>query len=310
MDSIPIFIMLVGLPASGKSTYAQELAKEYNSTVFSSDALRAELWGDESIQGDNTKLFTELHRRIKDCLREGNSVTYDATNINYKQRMAFLAELKNIPCFKRCIVMATPYEECLKRNAQRERKVPVHVIERMYRQFDIPWYHEGWDDIEVEYGEYENYFGWPWDWVESVDDYDQHNSHHDLTLGKHCRKTVRNVDKICAERKGIICSTELRYAAMLHDEGKCFTQTFKNGKDEISDQAHYYNHEHCSSYDSLFYEMPCYELYVATLIRWHMQPYLWERDNNEKMHNKYKTLWGENLYNDIMLLHKADKEAH
>ena len=41
-----------------------------------------------------------------------------------------------------------------------------------------------------------------------------------------------------------------------------------------------------------------------------MHPYLWERDNNEKMHNKYKTLWGENLYNDIMLLHKADKEAH
>ena len=310
MDSIPIFIMLVGLPASGKSTYAQELAKEYNSTVFSSDALRAELWGDESIQGDNTKLFTELHRRIKDCLREGNSATYDATNINYKQRMAFLAELKNIPCFKRCIVMTTPYEECLKRNAQRERKVPVHVIERMYRQFDIPWYHEGWDDIEVEYGEYENYFGWPWDWVESVDDYDQHNSHHDLTLGEHCRQTVRNVDKICAERKGIICSTELRYAAMLHDEGKCFTQIFKNSKGEITEQAHYYNHEHCSAYDSLFYEMPCYTLYVATLIRWHMQPYFWEKDNNEKLHNKYKTLWGENLYNDIMLLHKADKEAH
>ena len=306
----PIFVMMCGLPASGKSTYAKELAEEYNTTVFSSDALRAELWGDESIQGDNTKLFTELHRRIKDCLREGHSAIYDATNINYKQRMAFLAELKNIPCFKRCIVMATPYEECIKRNAQRERKVPVHVIERMYRQFDIPWYHEGWDDIEVEYGEYENYFGWPWDWVESVDDYDQHNSHHDLTLGKHCRQTVRNVDKICAERRGVISSTELRYAAMVHDQGKVFTQTFKNSKGEVTEQAHYYNHERVGSYDSLFYEMPCYELYVATLIRWHMQPYFWEKDNNEKLHNKYKTLWGENLYNDIMLLHKADKEAH
>ena len=97
---------------------------------------------------------------------------------------------------------------------------------------------------------------------------------------------------------------------MLHDEGKCFTQIFKNSKGEITEQAHYYNHEHCSAYDSLFYEMPCYTLYVATLIRWHMQPYFWEKDNHEKLHNKYKTLWGENLYNDIMLLHKADKEAH
>ena len=33
MDSIPIFTMLVGLPASGKSTYAQELAKEYNNVL-------------------------------------------------------------------------------------------------------------------------------------------------------------------------------------------------------------------------------------------------------------------------------------
>lgn len=307
---IPIFTMLVGLPASGKSTYAQKVAEEYNATIFSSDALRKELWGDESTQGDNTKLFTELHRRIKDCLREGRSACYDATNIHYKQRMAFLVELKNIPCKKICVVMATPYEECLKRNAQRERKVPAHVIERMYRQFDIPWYYEGWDEIEIEYGEYENYFGWPWEWVESVDDYDQHNSHHDLTLGEHCRQTVRNVDKICAERRGVIHSTELRYAAMLHDEGKVFTQTFKNGKGEITEQAHYYNHETIGSYDSLFYEMPCYKLYVATLIRWHMQSYFWERDNNEKMHEKYKKLWGENLYQDLMILHQADKEAH
>ena len=78
----------------------------------------------------------------------------------------------------------------------------------------------------------------------------------------------------------------------------------------MTEQAHYYNHETVGSYDSLFYEMPCYKLYVATLIRWHMQPYFWERDNNEKMHEKYKKLWGENLYQDLMILHQADKEAH
>ena len=49
---------------------------------------------------------------------------------------------------------------------------------------------------------------------------------------------------------------------------------------------------------------------VATLIRWHTQPYFWERDNNEKMHNKYKKLWGEELYNNLQLLHKADVNAH
>lgn len=306
---IPVFVMMVGLPASGKSTKAQELAKEYNAIIFSSDALRRELYGDESIQGDNTKLFNTLHQQIKTYLKNGYSAILDATNISYKKRMAFLAELKNIPCKKICVLMATPYEECLKRNAERERKVPEHVIERMYRSIDVPWYYEGWNDIQVEYGEYENYFGWPWDWIARAENYNQHNSHHALTLGEHCRQTRRNVIKIDAERRPIT-STEMLYAALLHDEGKMFTQTFKNSKGEVTEQAHYYNHEHCSCYDSLFYEVSCCHLYVATLIRWHMQPYFWEKDNNEKLHSKYRNLWGECLYKDVMTLHQADKEAH
>ena len=40
---------------------------------------------------------------------------------------------------------------------------------------------------------------------------------------------------------------------------------------------------------------------------WHMQPYF---NKEEKTINKYKKLWGEELYNDIMLLHKADEAAH
>ena len=57
---IPKFICMIGLPASGKSTKAQELAREYNATVFSADELRKEWYGNESIQGDNTKLFNTL----------------------------------------------------------------------------------------------------------------------------------------------------------------------------------------------------------------------------------------------------------
>lgn len=299
-----VFIMMVGLPASGKSYKAQELAKEYNTTIFSSDALRAEWYGDESVQGDNTRLFNELHRRIKDCLKDGKSAIYDATNINYKKRMAFLAELKNISCEKICVLMATPYEECLKRNAERERKVPEYVIERMYKQFDVPWYYEGWDEIEVEYSPgSENSFGWTREWAETVLNYNQDNPHHNLTLGQHCYQTRKWVDN----NKG---SSALRCAALLHDCGKVKTKTFINGKGETTDIAHYYSHEHIGSYDSLFFEDAIYMLYVAVLIRWHMQPYFWERDNNEKSHSKYRKLWGDLLYADIMLLHEADKNAH
>lgn len=306
---IPKMIMMVGLVGAGKSYKAQELSEEYNATIFSSDELRAELFGNVNDQSHNQELFVELHKRIKEYLRAGHNAIYDATNINYKFRMSFLAELKKIHCEKICVLMATPYEECLKRNAERERKVPEYVIERMYRNFDAPWYYEGWDDIQIEYGEYENYFGWPWDWIAKAEDYNQYNSHHALTLGEHCRQTRHNVIKIDAERRPIM-STEMIYAALLHDEGKMFAQTFKNSRGEVTEQAHYYNHERIGSYDSLFYEIPCSNLYVATLIRWHMQPYFWEKDNNEKLHSKYRNLWGECLYKDVMTLHQADKEAH
>ena len=305
---VPTFVMMCGLVGSGKTVKAQEFAKQYDATVFSSDTLREELFGDVNEQSRNQELFTELHKRIKDCLREGKNAIYDATNIDYKKRMSFLAELKKIPCEKICVLMATPYEECLKRNAERERRVPEYVIERMYRSIDVPWYYEGWDDIQVEYGEYENYFGWLWDWVEKADDYDQKNSHHTLTLGEHCRQTMRNVNKLYTEYRPILY-TELGYAALLHDEGKIFTQTFKNAKGEVTEEAHYYSHEHCSSYDSLFYEIPCYNLYVAVLIRWHMTPYMAWRQS-EKAKQRDKLLLGEELFNNIYLLHQADKEAH
>ena len=309
MIEIPKCIVLVGIPASGKSVHAKKLAQKYNATIFSSDSLRQEIFGDVNEQSHNQELFVELHKRIKESLKSGKNVIMDCTNISYKRRMAFLAELKKIPCEKVCVLMATPYEECLKRNAERERKVPEYVIERMYRNLDVPWYYEGWDDIQIEYGEYENYFGLPWDWIAKAEDYNQYNSHHALTLGEHCRQTGRNVIKIDAERWPIM-STEMIYAALLHDEGKMFAQTFKNSRGEVTKQAHYYNHERIGSYDSLFYEIPCSNLYVSILIRWHMQPYFWEKDNNEKLHNKYRRLWGEDLWRDIIILHDADKAAH
>lgn len=296
--------MMMGLPGSGKSFQAQKFAKEYNATVFSSDTLRAELFGDINDQNHNQELFVELHRRIKDCLRNGKSAIYDATNINYKKRMSFLAELKNIPCEKICVLMATPYEECLIRNAERDRKVPEYVIQRMYYGFDVPWYYEGWDKIEIEYSTgSEKSFGWPFDWIERVMDYNQDNPHHSFTLGQHCESARKLIDS----NKG---SNPLRYAALLHDCGKPKTKTFINSKGETTNIAHYYNHERVGSYDSLFYELPVYELRVAVIIRWHMQPYFWEKENNVKLHEKYRKLWGEELYNEIMLLHEADKAAH
>lgn len=300
----PKFFMMVGLPASGKSTHAEELSLKYNANIHASDSIREELSGDINNQNINELVFQTLHNRIKEDLSNGKNCIYDATNISYKRRMAFLNELNKIPCEKYCFIMATPYEVCIRNNTNRDRKVPKEVIERMYRNFDIPYYYEGWDCISVEYApNSQDSYGYPIYWLEIVKQYSQNNTHHSLSLGEHCEKAWEYVGKNNGDLPLII-------ASILHDCGKPFTKTFTNSKGEVTEQAHYYNHERVGSYDSLFYTMICNPLEVAVLIRWHMQPYFWEKDNNEKSHNKYKNLWGEKLYNDIMLLHEADKQAH
>lgn len=292
---------MVGLAASGKSTKAKELTLEYNATIFSSDILREEMFGDINDQEHNQELFVELHKRIKDCLRNGKSAIMDATNINYKKRMAFLAELKSITCEKICVLMATPYEECLRRNAERDRKVPEHAITRMYHNFNIPYWYEGWDDIQIEYGIFQGYYGKPVNWYNNYKDYNQYNSHHKLPLGEHCHRSALWIDD-----RG---SVALFCAAYIHDCGKPETATFTNSKGIVTEECRYYNHQYVSGYKALLFDYSN-PLDIAIIVMWHMQPYFWEKDNNEKLHNKYRKLWGENLYQDIMNLHDADKHAH
>ena len=300
MNDIKI-IMLVGLPASGKSHKARELSQEYDAEIFSSDALREELFGDVNHQDNNHELFNELHRRIKDCLKSGKGAIYDACNISYKRRMAFLQELKNIPCEKICVLMATPYEECLKRNMERERKVPEEVIKRMYMNFTIPYWYEMWDDIQVEYSDFRRYYNKPYDFYKKYKDYNQHNSHHQLTLGEHCRQTAM---KLASDYQ----PTKLVCAGYIHDCGKSECATYVNKKGETTKECHYYGHQYASGYNALFYDYDFIDpLEVAIRVMWHMQPYF---NKEEKTINKYKKLWGEELYNDIMLLHKADEAAH
>lgn len=141
-------IMLVGLPASGKSTWAKEYSETHpDYIVHSSDKLREEMYGDNYDDADNSKVFEELHRRILEDLKM-HSVIYDATNLVKKRRVHFL---KGVPkhVYKTCIMFLKTYEKCLKDNSKRENSVPDEVITRMRKVFSPPMYHEGFNEIRV-----------------------------------------------------------------------------------------------------------------------------------------------------------------
>lgn len=293
-------IYLVGLPGSGKSTLANfYTVKGYK--VFSSDAIRAELYGDESVQDNPQKVFNLLHKRIKDALSAGENCIYDATNVKSKTRIAFLNEIKNIPCTKECVIVWAPVEVCKERNAMRDRKVPDYVIERMWKNFETPYFFEGWDEITIMNSTDASGEQRIRAMVEKMKNFNQENSHHKLTLSQHCAEAFLNIKNE---------KVELKLAALYHDCGKIYTKTFYSKKGELDKEAHYYNHQNVGAYEILCPRERPYadDVRVSALICYHMHPYFWK--NNPKMEEKYKRLWGEDFYNDILLLHEADLAAH
>ena len=56
--------MMIGLPASGKTTFANKISKSEGAIIVSSDAIRKELFGSEEKQQDNVLVFEKLEERL------------------------------------------------------------------------------------------------------------------------------------------------------------------------------------------------------------------------------------------------------
>lgn len=123
---------LIGLPASGKSTFAQFLAKEIDAAWVSTDEIRAKLYGDAATQGIWADIEAEVFNQIRIAIEQGKSVIYDATNAMRPFRLDFLR--KTVDLFNIQWIgwhLKTSVEECKQRNQQRDRQVPDEVIDKM-----------------------------------------------------------------------------------------------------------------------------------------------------------------------------------
>lgn len=141
------FIMMIGIPGSGKSTYAEKVAQIEDAVVISSDKLREEMFGDVWEMRKNQLLFSKMYQYAFKYLSEGKSVIIDATNINSRQRKYVLTKFK--PYFKECYFVRTPLRKALSQNRNRSRNVPNYAILRMYNKLQEPTYQEGWNKINI-----------------------------------------------------------------------------------------------------------------------------------------------------------------
>jgi|SRR5581483_4743625 len=130
-----VLLLLVGLPASGKSTEAKNLEAEGWVRV-NWDDIRLELNPEYRFSHETEKQVRRIAEdRALSALAAGKSVVVDNTNLNHRTRERWhqLAQSVGVPLVMDSSFLDIRIEELIRRDAQREGKARVgrHVIERM-----------------------------------------------------------------------------------------------------------------------------------------------------------------------------------
>lgn len=125
-------IIVMGLPASGKSTLAEKLEAQGAKRV-NRDAIRKRLYGDEAIQGDYKKVNEEYYAELREALSDGGPVVSDNVNITVAHRRDTIEAGIQAGYTDIAVVwVSVPLDVCLERNSKRDRKVGEDIIRGMH----------------------------------------------------------------------------------------------------------------------------------------------------------------------------------
>lgn len=125
-------VALMGMPACGKSSFVDRQREEFpDVAVVSPDRIRKDITGDMSDQSQNELVFDYAHALTKSFLWSDQDVIFDATNLTTQARNNLLLIAQSVGVDATLFVFRTPYAECCRRNALRERVVPEDVMALM-----------------------------------------------------------------------------------------------------------------------------------------------------------------------------------
>ena len=83
----PAFVVVSGLPGTGKSHFCRKLAERIDLVILESDSMRKQLFPSPTYgKEESTQLFRACHGVVEELLRRGINVALDATNLEEHNR--------------------------------------------------------------------------------------------------------------------------------------------------------------------------------------------------------------------------------
>jgi predicted kinase len=156
--SKPILVMFVGVPGSGKTTFARQLAQETDAVTLNSDAIRLSMWGSrEAIREThdtqekrdfaNHLTFGAMDYAAGQIIGAGTNVVYDCNANKRGERTKMRDIAENHGGLGIVVRIRTPHSVAVERGLNREEthdqprfvaEKAVEVVERFAREIEEP----------------------------------------------------------------------------------------------------------------------------------------------------------------------------
>jgi predicted kinase len=146
---LPILILLMGIPGSGKSKWAHEFMAHPRRDTFgtvtpfslvSSDDVRRSITGDINDQTQNTAVWRAITERTASSLNAGTNVVLDSTNCETAKRRTLLRAL---PECRLCLRVFPIHAAVARQRISRDvatgvdrANVPPRAVDQMHRHFN------------------------------------------------------------------------------------------------------------------------------------------------------------------------------
>jgi len=120
----PVFVVVSGLPGTGKSYFSRKLQERLPSVIVESDALRKRLFPSPTYSAqESQRLFNACHRLIEELLSRGIRVVLDATNLveQHRERLYQISQRLRVKLI--IVQVEAPRELVLQRLQGRSRGV-------------------------------------------------------------------------------------------------------------------------------------------------------------------------------------------